>query len=458
MLQWLVGVIPLTEWKRFQEYAKRIQVLIYYGHQNIHSSVYLRLVERSGSYPILPCLRSLHWNQAAKIDPAASLFITPSLRSAVIFLNQTDWGVFEDICGPEPREKHSVQWFLESIANETPSLTRLCIVGPCPSRWFLSVKQFQRLRNLDLGDAGLVDHELLDAMSSFQYLSEASMHVGESPSGYNVQRPAFRSLNTLRISGTPSSINTVLNAVDSNNLFSLAVVTNSSVAPELSWSCSEILRSKFRNSLRRIHMRLPLASEAGASPYIMDALEPLLGLHSLDDLSLEIDGGVRIRDSDIHTMASSWRLLQRFYLWRRSVEPDPSLQSLTAFAYNCPHLLELALVLDARLPVGLAASHTSGHPLRSLRLLGNVCLGDPDPVAPFISCLFPSLRHFEAYAWDSRVNALWEYVKYSIPSLQSQRQRSKQNRRKGVCISIQWQIKRSRKMTPSAVRKNSVQC
>ncbi|GBE77880.1 predicted protein [Sparassis crispa] len=414
----LVSAIDPHEWTVFQRYAKRIKVLFYTPSRIIHPSVFLHLHELSQGVPLLPALRHLTWQRARSPDPAATLFSSPSLRVVDISLHQPDWGLFEDVHIGEDGEVHAVRILLHNIAAEAPSLESLKFSGVLPSQLASFIIQFRHLRHLDFSMAGAVDVETLRALSAIDALVYLNIYMGGVAENTMLSEAAFQSLESLTVSGSFDSIGFVLGSIQSTVLHDISIVANIPHAPEESLFYSVLLQNKFSRSLRRLHMRLPVTTCRNESADAITIISPLLHVKGMENLHLEFDGRMLLRDKDIDSMASSWPYLQHFYLMHRSVDCDPSLRSLVSFATHCLNLKELAFVVDARPPLSATPTLTTPHPLRSLRLLGNVRLDkDSASIAPFIRSLFPSLQHFEAYAWDPQANATWVNIQYAIPSL-----------------------------------------
>ncbi|KAH9950459.1 hypothetical protein B0H21DRAFT_819261 [Amylocystis lapponica] len=405
-------------WIRFQQYAARIHAFVYCRHVHLSCSVFNTLAQKAGDSPLLPSLCHLVWKQTTSDDPAASLFRLSPLRDVYISPYEIDYGVFDESEHLDSNPSHAVLLFLNSVVTETSPLQRLVLAGPFPDSCKSVIPQLKSLRQLDLGMAGAIDHDLLSALSSMTTLSDLSFHTRGLRSANCLARPAFRSLESCILSGSALSICAVLEAIDSSSLHSVSIVASRAFTPADILSCTSMLQRKFTPCLRSVHMRASVEFLVSERVGIMSMLEPLLGLALIEDLHLDFDeqrGHLRVYDQDVEAMVSAWSHLRHFHLWHHSAGDDPSLQSLALFATHCPNLRDVALVVSVGPSPDLSPAPALPHHLRDLRLLGNVSLPhDPKSVAPYICMLFPKLIRFNAFAWESHVNRKWAAIRRSI--------------------------------------------
>lgn len=82
--QVLHGEIRPEDWTKFDEYAKRVRLILEVDGDKIDSSVYIRIAQIRGSVPLFPALQVL---QFALHEYSGSLmnFVSPALRR--IFLH-----------------------------------------------------------------------------------------------------------------------------------------------------------------------------------------------------------------------------------------------------------------------------------------------------------------------------------------------------------------------------------
>ncbi|CCL98969.1 uncharacterized protein FIBRA_00977 [Fibroporia radiculosa] len=412
-----VGDIEPLEWARFQGYASRIHILVYTTLRNVDPFVYTCLKERSEGKPLLPSLSQLYWKQATFNDPAYILFVTPSLQFVDILLAQTEWRTNDDVEGLEGAMGHSVGLFLETISKDAPFVRKLSLIGCCLSQWATFLQRFQALRSLDIGEVGVVDITTLSELSALPALQHLSVNIGEVVTGETLLKSSFGALESLNVSGAPPAVFGLLGYMGSAGLQSMTLVSSVAYTQLQLFSCSNRLRSHFCTCLRRLRIRISVTSiEDDFS--LINGIEPLLELALMEDVHIQLDSPIRSSDEDVTSMATAWRCLERFHLWHRSAQHNPSFPSLEALrilAEHCPRLIDLDISIGAEPPLSLVSEHLS-RPLRSLRLLGDVGIGDHDPkkLAAYITALFPWLRHFEAFAWDATTNSKWREVKRQI--------------------------------------------
>ncbi|OCH95783.1 hypothetical protein OBBRIDRAFT_501868 [Obba rivulosa] len=416
MLQTLSGPISANDLDRCRQYAKRIRTLVYTRQTHIHPCVFISLAQMSCGIPLLPSLQILHWRQAVDDDPVIDLLPSPSITNVDIQLYQTDWGLFGGRVNDDPSTEcsgHAIQTLLTALVAQNSPLESLRLAGRVPEPVLDIIEKFPRLQHLDLGMTGrLLDNEAFNAIASFRHLKLLNMHA-DGVSGSRNLAISFPSLETLEISGSPQSTCAVIDSVQSDALDSVYLSSSGYYSAVEARSLMQTFRSRLGSSLRRLHMRLLLRDHG---PAVMDFLDPLLALPQLNDLHFHIEGKLVVRDVDVGVMASTWSMLRNFHLSYSRVTDDCrlTLGALLSFATKCPTLRSISLPLDAQTPFTLPAGHSPSHPLRSLCLLGDVRVDDAQAVTKALRSLFPKLRHFNAFAWDTKQNLLWGRIKHAI--------------------------------------------
>ncbi|OBZ66637.1 hypothetical protein A0H81_13398 [Grifola frondosa] len=121
-----------------------------------------------------------------------------------------------------------------------------------------------------------------------------------------------------------------------------------------------------------------------------DAIQPLLDLHSLTSITLELfNVGLSLAVSDVDVMAKSWPHLARFSFGGSISTPTlPEVTILIAFAELFPALKELTLHLDVTIVPSGNSIPILSHGLQKLQI---GCYDIPKPVllAQFIDSIFP---------------------------------------------------------------------
>ncbi|CAL1695410.1 unnamed protein product [Somion occarium] len=433
----IVSPISPEDWERFQSYARRIHIFIYSSSKSIHSSVFACLAQARGDAPLLPSLRHIVWTRSSTFGDEMVLFVAPSLKIA-------DIGPFGYVSCMDEVEtfdgNHGLEVLLDSLVKVASNLEQLKVEGSLTSACTSSISRLRNLRVLDLSACGSWSSiQTFQTLATMEHLTQLQINtLSLGMDGGQTEVP-FSSLQILEISGSPSSINSVVRSISSTHLRAITIKGTYSYPPEEWQPCCSTLNSRFSNSLREFRMNLLLGclSMTKESEDVMQLIRPLVDISMLRVVALDLEGHLRVDDADITSMASAWRELREFRLWCHKSGNGPSLQSLAACAAFCPQLAQLELPIDARRLRATNHGHDgdktgpqAGSPdspcpsadvasfgLRRLTLLGNVGIDDPERVGSRIRGLFPMLRHFEAYAWDPSMNTMWTQVKRSLPSL-----------------------------------------
>ncbi|KAJ7495527.1 hypothetical protein FB451DRAFT_1077167 [Mycena latifolia] len=141
---------------------------------------------------------------------------------------------------------------------------------------------------------------------------------------------------------------------------------------------------------------VPTAEEIETYSVGGDALEPLFSFVNLVHISLEHPVGFDLVDSTILQMARSWPRLEHLMLTARPfhhMRSRVTLEALHAFAQHCPNLDTLGLTFDATSVPKIGDSEEDFPQQDCLHAL-HVSLSPithPEPVAKFLSALFPGL-------------------------------------------------------------------
>ncbi|KAJ7667409.1 hypothetical protein B0H17DRAFT_1210209 [Mycena rosella] len=227
---------------------------------------------------------------------------------------------------------------------------------------------------------------------------------------------SFRALEGLRISGTLTSIETLLPLVSSPTLLSVRLLAKDFQSRPISPALLALLLTPAAPTraatLTHFTFTGPARSSAPRLARLdLAAFAPLHACAALQTFRIDIDAAQLVfRDADVRAMAHAWPALAVLAV----VPPRPAsrrppalhLYALWALATRCPHLRQLALEVDA----GAAqvfraedegdggAAPSSRRAMEELTLYCSPC-GDPMFVADFLHRAFPQLPAcaFHAY-------------------------------------------------------------
>ena len=139
-----------------------------------------------------------------------------------------------------------------------------------------------------------------------------------------------------------------------------------------------------------------------------DALLPLIMLQHLTCLELALGCHFSLDNGACHLMARAWPNIEVLKLGPHATQKTSqvTLEALMWFARLCPRLHRLGICIDADIarldPLFLSSPPGLGHEQTALTLLlvGRSPIADPEPVASFLSDLFPNLQDVEI-EWHS---------------------------------------------------------
>lgn len=229
--------------------------------------------------------------------------------------------------------------------------------------------------------------------------------------------PALRDLR-LQISDVELCID-MINLVSSREVqnLSLYLFGGTSVA-DVARFLSVLPTQLFALQLRKLDLTMSLASSPSPTMYAQD----LAPLYDLDLYNLSIYGcEIAVSNELVRQMSEAWPNIVTLSLWNSKYinsSYKATLPGLLPFVYNCPHLKELRLEIDATnaaFPYPLPDIRPAfGSEQRALREL-DPCYGfvsDPVFVAGFIADCFPKCE---------RVISSWGARDLEYPDLATQR-------------------------------------
>ncbi|KAF8889435.1 hypothetical protein CPB84DRAFT_1785576 [Gymnopilus junonius] len=372
-----------ADWKRFENYAKRVRRLKYYGIPPsgivLKQSVFDNVARTRTRLNIFPNMHTLYWN--APLDLCV-MFMHSGIKSLVIFLPME-----LDTISPRP--------FFQEIAARMPNLTTFDVRSSLPMRkmetevvelfkalpklqkvtfprYYFTTKIAEALSRLE--HLGVVEFQYIPEQGfgcsldvdtfdpileegAFPVLWDHSMAVGFDPAARFLDLPyAPCNLTMLYIDSNiierPSSVHTLLSVIAENCqlLKSLALVS----------LCDASLSYMEDNEFDPEFM------------ITFDHLKPALKLHNLTSMELVHQYPLALKQTHIEQLASAWSSIETLLLNDEPVYLDRSdltLDALVPFARHCSNLIHLGLFIDAtQLPESASDEPTSTDDLNSASL------------------------------------------------------------------------------------------
>ncbi|KAI0629342.1 hypothetical protein C8Q77DRAFT_1065829 [Trametes polyzona] len=343
-----------------------------------------------------------------------SQILSPSLRCFHVIFRKSS----AQLDLPSDREhqrfhESSIRDLSRCIVSKAPHLRYLRITtsGEVMESWFDFVGELRELETFDALEPAYnrsTTHPLLKPLFSLSQLRHLKMRLPSTvtePVGPN----AFPALETLTLDAMFAPmcyVSNFLSAISSSQLRSLVLLNCESTMALVHASChaiAGIVRSRFSTALRDFHLSLRgVGPVQGQPPPLIKTFEPLLGVHGLTSVRLNISPDAAVvypSADDLHRMCEAWPKASHVHLSYHASPAPPPLCDLAAVAHQCPDLEELILpCLDASLPT--MKDVTTGHGFSALRTLRTFNLFDggwnsriPDPprLAAYLDTLFPEV-------------------------------------------------------------------
>ncbi|KAM5540972.1 hypothetical protein V8D89_005283 [Ganoderma adspersum] len=332
-----------SAWGRFREYASLVQKIVvdpcihelWCSHQAalLRDTFWCQISFIFGDRPILPNLKVMHFvslDLSDPIDMGVLRLFNPSIQELSIeFLRAIG----------DRGNATRLRTAFGSCLLSTPNLERLSLIPPYPLLDLESVPQSHpRIRHLRV-DAPINAWCLtsLSSLPDLEYLSICLLEPVTTP-------VHFKSLHSLSISGCKSgleSVSTLIASMDAPYLRKLSLVSSHrhscDLRTELS-HCLQPLPTQFSSltafdwtfsQFREFKYGYPGPRNPGGT--LAELLEPLLALHALRDLSLDLNGPfVPYSTADFCRMAEAWPDLETLAL---GLERPPEIHAV-------PHPLE----------------------------------------------------------------------------------------------------------------------
>jgi hypothetical protein len=391
--------VPSDEWRRFDEYALRVEVL---GVDELDTreryvwQLYCQVCSlRPGVIPF-PNLRKLRlYQDYEQADHAASLLLfPPSLRSFRIDFGSATFN----------RSLRVAEGYLQAAAQQVPTLEHLSMHGDPPQTSYMCIVQHKHLRVLDLRHSHTVDAQVYrDLISTASTMNElVEFHLPDQGmngiSGCIPCCKGFRLLRVLGIHASPSNIFQLLDTLDTPCLRAVVCKGGNIQSTPFEWRmCVERLCIQHGLSLRSVELRSRginvWDSNTGTRRQMFkDITTSLLQLHLLEDVALEFFM-VDLSTEDLYAMASAWPCLRHLKIrsrishHNRAPGDPPTYNCLIFLARLCPKLIHLELFFqDDELP-DISEWPLLSHGLRELKL--DVPRRIRDQLVPFLDRLFP---------------------------------------------------------------------
>ncbi|KAM5536654.1 hypothetical protein V8D89_009749 [Ganoderma adspersum] len=358
-----------------------------------------------------------HWDVPGTMDLLPLL--SPALRSLhILFRNLSN--------ATRYKRQAFVEALLLQAAQTAPNLTYLRITraSGIPEAWLHPVDQFSGLKILDISEPAydeVTTCDLLPGLAAMNSLRSLKLRL-PTPLVHNAPNPVARSFDALQdvdLDCKHASLDdaiTFLRAVSSPYLESVRLegceCPTNSLAVSLLELCT-VIRDRFASTIRAVSLSVtPIGAPTVFEHSLNKYLEPLLHVRELAEFRFSISRSsknvsMRVPDSDLVAMASSWPRLSRLDLNYIPADEMLTVQALLSLAQHCPCLTTLNLPsIDAR-DVAFVPS-SPPHPfLISFGVFDDgwdSLIPEPRFLAKFLKTLFPRLvlerPQLEAEQWS----------------------------------------------------------
>ncbi|KAI0773324.1 hypothetical protein BD413DRAFT_603656 [Trametes elegans] len=415
---------------RAYQYAWRVRVVSgTRGTLASRADHHLPLPSGMREQALLPRLRHLRWIQSVPGNVDLLGFVPTTLESLhVVFRPRPPNG---SESGSRRSVEESVRDLMRRVAIQAPQLRYLRVTTSGVVRegsldW--SLPRLRQLETFDILDpiySQVSTHPLLSPLAALPNLRHLKLRLqhGRMPHIHPHTFPALRTLTLDAMFAPLSAVPAFLLLISSPHLRSLSLLhcecATAAVHVNLH-DITDIICSKFRSSLRQFQLSLRGIGPVREDPQpLMKTLEPLLEMHSLDDVRIAIAPEVAVVASshdDLKRMSESWPNTTRLHM---DYHPSacPPLYDLAGVARGCVVLADLVLPgLDASAAglegaLGADASALSG--LRSFSLADggwHSSIPDPERLAACLDRLCPNVDwrcpRLASEPWRETVQAL----------------------------------------------------
>ncbi|TFK80810.1 hypothetical protein K466DRAFT_656436 [Polyporus arcularius HHB13444] len=329
-------------WTRLQSYAIRVRQLKFCDWARVDHSTWMILSKRCNGAPLFPLLkRLLDFNVRSSDCEGAivRLLFPPSLRSVTLFFDS--W--FEDEEDPRPFRD-----ILQHIVARVPDVQHLALgrgIGRCAS--LHPITGLQSTTSLSFAPDISLDDVILAHCASLPTLRDLSCrvharHATKLPS----MRGAFQLLTRISLHGSAEDIVWFFKETSVASLRDISLVFDRTVdTDELLQSILEVLKVAPR-SLRKFSMKMIIARNSPEPISLIEAIEPLLGLRHLQELTATSNHPFSLSAEDLIRMVTAWpdiRVLDIHDDRTRSALSVLPAHVLEQVAHRCPCLETLKL-------------------------------------------------------------------------------------------------------------------
>ncbi|KAF9231249.1 hypothetical protein BU15DRAFT_56395 [Melanogaster broomeanus] len=410
--------MTLKDWQVFFKYSCRVHVVeqsvgpeYITGCSDLGDDVIFSLSNPPSYGPLIPCLRTLHWNKPTN-EYASLLRMLFTSSLVTISLSTSDC----TLDSPEVT-------ILTSIGPACPSLKSFCISSGTPFSDFLDIngemvlsEAVMCMHSLESLVCPALDEEAFIHLSRLSTLSELSMELKyDFKLDSLLTPPAFGSINTLTLNVSslsiltstlesmqfsPSQVSfTVVNSpsLDAIRLFFIALVNA---------CCSE----------RLSQVSFSIANDEQYSPppqhLTLSTFQPLFALPHIDTFELNLPRGISLDDADITTLARHWPKLTQLSINEKTgwgTSPHLTHQGLITLLSHCADLMQFALSVDfsgVDVPTSELLDSRPGNGVKNDNCLRATfvtsAISHPATIAAFLSDICPQLTTVKA-SWDQDI-------------------------------------------------------
>ena len=403
-----------TEWVTIRRYSHRIRELSI-DPRNLFSRYFLRATSLHPSL-LVPNLKALKWSPSLRSSSLSIIFIQRLLNPSLVSLNVT---VHET-------DDVTLQSFLANLPFLCPILTIIVINNTARRRGGVSHK------NTEVLSRAIPHHEHLECLDiSIPVDDVALTHIAMSPKLKNIalvhhpdksklhrfcfpsDATPFRNVEYLSLDVWDLSFVTTL-LRNQDQMFRSFALCRHSTRPttEAVFALFTALASRQRTrSLRSISLKshmydvdrfasAELDELAMGYHLTHDTFRPLTSLCHLRELCVDIGCWFSIDDDDLLSLTRNWPLLHVLHLnckqqidghiWRTA--KYVTFEGLLSLLERCPHLHDLCLPLDARVPVPVSTGDVICNPALTRIHFPNSPISDPRLVEEILARHFPTVE------------------------------------------------------------------
>ncbi|KAF9235553.1 hypothetical protein BU15DRAFT_51277 [Melanogaster broomeanus] len=439
--------MTLRDWQVFFKYSRRVRVVEQSvgperitGCLSLGDDVIFSLSNPPSYGPLIPRLRTLHWDKPTK--KYASL-LRMLFTSSLVTISLSTSGC--TLHSPEVT-------ILTSIGTACPSLRSLCISSGTPFSNFLDIKGKKVLSEAVMNMYSLeslvcpaLDEEAFIYLSRHSALNELSMELGSDFKLHIVEPlltpPAFGSINILTLNARSlSTLTSILESMQFSPSQVSFTVENSSPFYTLRLFFMTLVNACCSERLSQVSLSIAKGRPHPVPPpqqVTLSTFEPLLALPHINMFELDLPRGISLDDADIATLAKHWPKLTQLSINATTGWGTPTRithQGLITLLSRCADLREFALSVDLSgidVPTWELPDSRPGNGVKNDNCLTanfvRMAISHPAAIAAFLSDTCPQLRAVRAL-WDEDnlmaeanhdvvvYQERWEEVEFLLPA------------------------------------------